>query len=378
MIRMVQIEPLGRRRPSGRPRRRAVTMFAVALAGALAVPGVADTLLVANKAEATLSLVDLPSGKVRSTLATGTGPHEVVTTADGRWAVVANYGGRSAAGASLTVVDVPAGHVVRTIDLGPHRRPHGLAWAGADRLLVTAEDDRALLVVAFPEGTVERVIPTGQELSHMVAATPDGRRAFVANIGSGSVTVLDLENGKKIRDVPTGAGAEGVEVSPDGTRVYVTNREADTVTTLDAETLAVLATAESRSFPIRAAVTPDGRQVLVSNARSGTLSVLDAREPGKIARTIELGDLRRTAGADGAAGERLLEFGESPVPIGIEISPDGRRAYVAASTADAVVVIDLVSFEVVGKLPAGQEPDGMAYSELEVREAPPAPAADTR
>ncbi|HSL85117.1 MAG TPA: cytochrome D1 domain-containing protein [Thermoanaerobaculia bacterium] len=328
-------------------------------------PAMADTLIVGNKAEATASLIDLSTGKVVATLPTGAGPHEVAVSPDGRLAVVADYGTGGAPGKTLTVIDVPAARVVKTIDLGEYSRPHGLAWPSTDRLLVTAEAQKALLVVDVSAGEVRQAVETGQEVSHMVAVTPDGARAFVANIGSGTVTAIDLEAGKKLGDVATGEGAEGVAVGTDGKRVWVTNRAADTVSAVDAQSLEVVATVTPGSFPIRAEVTPDGKWVLVSNARSGTISVIDAAT-AEVARTIELDVEAR----DGEG--RLLQFGEgSPVPIGIEIAPDGKRAWVAAANADAVAVLDLEAWKVVGTLTAGREPDGMAYSPLDVETPAP-------
>jgi len=328
-----------------------------------AVPAGADTLIVGNKAEATVSLIDLGSGEVVATLPTGVGPHEVAVSPDGRLAAVADYGTGPAPGSTLTVIDVAGGRVLKTIALGEYQRPHGLAWFGADRLLVTVEAQKAVIEVDPGAGAVRRAVETAQEVSHMVAVVPGGSRAFVANIGSGTVTAIDLEAGKKLADVATGEGAEGVAVGVDGKRVWVTNREAGTVSVVGAESLAVVATVEVGAFPIRAEVTPDGRWVLVSNARSGTISVIDA-EAAEVARTIELG----VEGSDSEG--RLLQFGEgSPVPIGIEIAPDGKRAYVAAANADAVAVIDLESWKVVATLATGREPDGMGYSTVEVAAA---------
>lgn len=351
--------PLGTRRPR-------LLLLALPLVAVLpgAAPVAADTLIVGNKAEATVSLIDLDSGKVVATLPTGVGPHEVAVSPDGRLAAVADYGTGAAPGSTLTVIDVPGARVVKTIGLGEYRRPHGLAWIAPDRLLVTVEAQKALLEVDPGSGEVRRAVETGQEVSHMVAAAPGGSRAFVANIGSGTVTAIDLAAGKKLGDVATGAGAEGIAVGPDGKRVWVTNREADTVSAIDAASLEVVATVEPGAFPIRAEVTPDGRWVLVSNARSGTISVIDAAS-AKVARTIELG-----VEAKDAEG-RLLQFGEgSPVPIGIEIAPDGKRAYVAAANADAIAVIDLETWKLVGTLTAGREPDGMGYSTVAVARSP--------
>src|SRR5262245_44985702 len=145
------------------------------------------TLIVLNKADATASLIDLATGAVAATVPTGVGPHEAAVSPDGRLAVASNYGTREAPGSSLTVIDVPGATVARTIDLGEHRHPHGVAWLpDGKRVAVTAEESRALLLVNVPDGAVEAVIGTDQDVSHMVVVSPDGVRAYVASIGSGS------------------------------------------------------------------------------------------------------------------------------------------------------------------------------------------------
>jgi YVTN family beta-propeller protein len=323
----------------------------------------ADTLLVANKSDATVSLVALPGGEVVATLPTGAGPHEIAVSPDGATAVVADYGGREA-GSTLTVVDVPRARVLRTIDLGDYRRPHGLLFVDEARVAVTVEAAKALLVVDVAKGEVVRAVATGQEVSHMVALGAGGTRAAVANIGSGSVTLVDLAAGEKLADVATGGGAEGVAMSADGRWAWVTNREADTVTLVDFAAREVVATIPSAAFPIRAELTPDGRHLLVTNAESGDLTVIDTAER-KVVRRVDLA-LRVSETQGSGADGRLMDFEGSSVPIGIEIAPDGRRAWIAHANADVVQVLDLASWKPVGVIRAGKEPDGMAYSPLDV------------
>lgn len=329
----------------------------------LAATARASTLIVANKAEATVSLVDLPEGKVVATLPVGTGPHEVAVSPSGKLALIANYGGAGPAGAgsSLTLIDVPAAKVLKTIDLGEYRRPHGLSFLDERRALVTAETNKALLEVDVETGKVAGAVPTGQEVSHMVAVTPDGSRAFVANIGSGSVTAVDLKAKKHLKDIRTGDGAEGIAVTPDGRQVWVTNRAADTVTVVDAATLEPLGSLPSAAFPIRAEATPDGKRVLVSNAKSGDLAVFSTAD-----RTLER-RIPLELTAKETEGRLMGDFGNSSVPIGIEIAPDGKRAYVAHANADQISIVDLESWKRVGALTAGKEPDGMGYSKVDVK-----------
>jgi YVTN family beta-propeller protein len=339
---------------------RALRFAVLAALGAAALRAFAagGTLVVLNKGEATASLVDLGAGSVAATLPTGEGPHEAAASPDGRTVVVSNYGTRAAAGGTLTVLDVAGARVLRTIDVGAGRRPHGLAFLDARRVLVTAEAAKALLVVDVERGAVEASIETGQEISHMVAATPDGRRAFVANIGSGTVTAIDVPGRKVLAQIRTGAGAEGIALAPGGREVWVANRAADAVSVVDAATLAVLAEIPCASFPIRVAFTPDGKRALVTNARSGDVALVDAAARKVVGRM--------SASLAGTGGERLLAF-EGATPIGVVVAPGGARAFVAHANADAIAEFDLASGKVVRTLKAGREPDGMAYTAVEVR-----------
>jgi YVTN family beta-propeller protein len=302
-------------------------------------------------------LIDLDTGKVKKTLPTGDGPHEVAVSPDGTVALVTNYGNSKAEGNSLTVIDVGAGKVISTIDLGKFKWPHGVRFLDGGRAAVTAEANKALLVVNVETGEVESEIHTKQDDSHMVAVTPDGSRAFVANMGSGNVTAIDLDGGRVLAQIETGEGAEGIDVTPDGKEVWVTNREADTVSVLDAASLEVLVTVPCATFPIRVRITPDGRHALVSNARSADLAVFDVATRKEVKR---IAFEREAASTEGRLfGDR---FGNSSVPIGVVVAPDGSTAWVAHANADAISVVDLKSWETTGHLVAGKEPDGMAYS----------------
>ena len=318
----------------------------------------AATLVVANKGEATASLIDLPSGQVVATLPTGEGPHEVGMSPDGRYALITDYGTRDVANNSLTLIDVPEARVVRTIDLGDYERPHGVEWLDAQRIAVTLEDDKALGVINVETGEIEQLIDTDQEISHMLALAPDRQRAYVTNIGSGSMTVIDLAKGERTRNVPTGDGAEGVAAT--GSHVWVTNRAADTITVLDVDKLESVAEFPSAGFPIRATATPKG-QVLVTRARAGDLVIYDAASFEAV-RTVSF-DLKSMDVQERLFGDR---FGDSSVPIGVITDGSGERAWVAHANADVITEVELASGAILRTLRAGREPDGMGYSVLAV------------
>jgi len=319
----------------------------------------AGTLVVANKSEATVSLVDTESGEILATLPTGNAPHEVAVSPNGRLALVGNYGTRDEPGSSLTVIDVGTAKVVKTIDLEDYTRPHGIVWLDDEIALVTAEDQQGLLRINITKGEVDQKISTDAEISHMVAVVRDHGLAFVTNIGSGSVTVIDLALGIRVAAVPTGEGAEGITVTPDGRQVWVTNRAEDTISVLNATGRRVIAQIEAGEFPIRAEATADSRYVLVTNAKGNDLSVFSTND------MKEIGRVSFTAVSKGDDGRLFSDrFGESSVPIGIEIVDSEKRAYVAHANADDISIIDLTGGQVVGTLSAGKEPDGMGWSPL--------------
>lgn len=320
-------------------------------------------LIVGNKSGNDVYFLDRISGDILAKLSTGLEPHEVEVSCDGRIAVISNYGNRENPGNTLSVYDVLNARLIRTIDLGQHTRPHGMHWlAGTGKLLVTAEGSRSLLVVDTENGQVLQALYTGLDVSHMVAATPDGVRAFVSSIRTGNVTVFDLITGELLYQVYSGLGAEGIGVSPDGKEVWVTNRAENTIAVFDTQSLERLATIACEDFPIRGRFSPNGKMFLVSNARSGTVAVFDT------ATRIRLADIKMTSPVpDAEDPERYFaDFAETSVPIGLVV-PDNQFAYVANTRSDVVSVISLITFEIIDHFVAGKEPDGINFSPLRPR-----------
>jgi len=336
-------------------------LLAIFVSGAVAAAP-SGTLLVLNKSDDTVSFIDLATQQVAATLPTGDAPHEIAVSGDGKTAVIANYGA-AAPGHTLTVVDVPAKQVLRTIDLGDYRKPHGIAWLQGDEVAVTVEASKALLIVAVNEGKVKHAIATDQEGSHMVAVSPKHRRAFTANIGSGTTTVVDLSTHKRITDIATGRGAEGIAVSPDGSEVWVTNRDANTLSVIDPGTLKITATLKPGEIPIRVKFTPDGTRALISNAKSGDVTVFDTvtkKQIASIPMQMQGETLRRND------SPLTSQFGSGPVPVGILMPENLSWAFVANTNADTITVIDLNTLKIVTRLKAGREPDGLGYTPLTV------------
>jgi YVTN family beta-propeller protein len=336
-------------------------LASVAAAGdAAAQPRRDGTLIVLNKGGASASFIDVASGNEMARLPTNPGPHEAATSPDGRWVVVANYGAQTG-GQTLTLIEVESPRIERIVDLGDYRRPHGVQFIDARRVAVTAETQRTLLVVDVFEGRILSAFGTDQNVSHMVALAPDRKRAYIANMVSGSMTALELASGKLLAQVTTGRGAEGIDVTPDGREIWVSNRDADTVSIVDAARLQAVAQLEAPGFPIRVRFTPDGRRALVTAPRADALLVFDVASR-KLERRIAL-PVARTE----TDGRLLGQFAKSTVPIGVVTDASGKLAFVAQANADQVAVIDLDKGETVATMRTGKEPDGMAWSPVVIR-----------
>ncbi len=309
------------------------------------------TLLVGNKSDDTVWRLSLEDGRRLAEFASGGGPHEIAVSPDGGTAVVTDYG-QQQPGHSLTVLDLAGSSVPRSIDLGEHRRPHGLRFLPGGDVLVTTEQSHALLRVDLTSGAVAQAIDIGGGVGHMVAVARDGSAAYVSKIAAGTVLRVDPHTGQVTHEVEAGEGAEGIEVAPDGS-VWVTNRGADTVTVHDPHTLARLATLESSGFPIRVVFTPDGRHALVTNAKAATMSVFDAAMRTPVA-TVPL----RPEGAE--SGQSML--GEGPMPIGVIADPARPRVYVAISGGDRIAVVDTAQWRVLEYWRTGRQPDALGIA----------------
>jgi YVTN family beta-propeller protein len=318
----------------------------MAMAMALgAIPAHAQTLIIGNKGEDSVSFVDLASGREVARVATGKAPHEIAVSPDGRRAAVVAYGGNG-----IDLIDVSTARRLRTIDLGANLRPHGLVWLSDGRLVATAEGSDTIVVVPMAgdaPGPV-RAFPTGAKGSHMVASDRIGGSPMSRTCARAPVSVIDIDGRSATGTMPVGGVPEGIALSPDDRTLWVADRDGDRVHVLDRRTGKELARMPTGRMPIRIVVTPT--RAYVSNAGAGTVSVFDAR-------TFKPVGTIKVSGTPEAMQVTLL------------LSRDGRRLYAAETGTDQVAEVDLASGRVLRRLSAGKNGDGLAISPLTVRAA---------
>ncbi len=308
------------------------------IAGAQSTTG---ALLVLNKNDATMAIVDPSTGVVTGAVPVGQAPHELVTSDDGKWAFASNYGTGPAPGRTISMIDVAAKKELRRIDVSPLERPHGLAFAGG-KLYFTAEANRTIARYDPAADKIDWTFETGQNATHMILITRDQKTIFTANIASDSISAIerDAQGAWKQTIIPVGKGPEGNDLTPDETQLWVANSQGASVSIVDVASKKVVGTIDigtKRSNRIK--FTRDGRFALVSDDEAGELVVIDAKSHA-VTKRIPLGKNAE----------------------GIVIAPDSARAFVAVNGDNVVAVVDLKSWRITKRIASGNGPDGMAWA----------------
>lgn len=296
-------------------------------------------LLVLNMDADSVSVIDPGSGITEREIGTDFNPHEIVVTPDGSKSYVA-----CALGNAVNVIDNDSFEVIERIEHDTFEFPHGLAVAG-DELYLAATRSERVYAIDWRHDEIVDHFPTGQELSHMIEVTDDGTTGYVANIGSDTVSVVDLDAREVREHVEVGAGPEGIGLHPEERYLYVANQDDDALQVIDLDDRETVAERRLGETPVRVVWTPDGRYALVANREGGTLSFVDH-------------EFRRDGEWDPWEVKRIrvgLWAG------GIAVGPDGHRAYVANNKTNDVSVVDLRAREEVRRIDTDLHPDGIAY-----------------
>jgi YVTN family beta-propeller protein len=358
------------------------------------------TLLVLNKGNNSLAIVDPVKKTVLAEVPAGRDPHEVVASADGKLAFVSNYGG----GHTLSVIDLVAQKPLPAIELGALHSPHGLALADG-KVYFTAEGSKIIGRYDPAKQQIDWALGLGQERTHMIVVSKDGKRIFTSNVNSDTISIIEQgvggfgpgprggpggppggpdgpDGGRggpppggpdgnpppdgpppggpngggpsgpppggpggggpnwRATHVTVGAGPEGFDLSPDEKEVWAANSHNGSVSVIDVEKKTVVETFQtSARFANRLKFTLDGKWVFISDLGGHDLEVVDA-VTRKQTKLIRLGG--------GAAG--------------ILMEPGGLRAYIAVGSEDGITVIDLKTLEISDHIHTGRGPDGLGWA----------------
>jgi len=316
-------------------------------ASSLAQQSHQGTLLVTQKGAQSLAIIDLNSGTVAASVPEGgiTG-HEVAASPDGRFAYVPIYGNSGVGspgtdGRNMVVIDIAAHKVVGNLDFGHSVRPHLPVIGPKDGLLyVTTELDKAITIVDPRTLKIVGSIPTGQDESHMLALSHDGLRGYTANVGPGTVSVLDIRSRKTLAVIPVAATTQRISISMDDRWVFTSDQTKPQLIVIDTSTNQVKTRIPLSGTGYGSAPTREGRWLLLALPGENKVAVIDLKTMA-VARTIDV----------------------PANPQAVLAHPDGKVAYVSCIGSNEVAEIDLVQWKVTRLFHTGKGTDGLAWAE---------------
>jgi DNA-binding beta-propeller fold protein YncE len=326
----------------------AYLLLSVLFLGMLPLSASAQTLLVVNQGDSNLSIVDPVSARQIATVdekTPGVHGHEIAASADGRTAFTPIYGSAGVGkpgvdGHEMLVIDVPSRKIVGRIDFGHGVRPHFPVLDPASGMLyVTTELDKTVTIVDPKTRKIVGTVPTGQEQSHMLALSHDGRFGYTSNVGPGTVSVLDLVGKKTVTVIPVSGTAQRISISADDKLVFTADQTKPQLAVIDTATKQVKTWVALPGLGYGTAATPDGRWLLVAVPSTNQVAVVDLGTT-QVVRRIDVANL----------------------PQEILIRPDGKIAYVSCAASGKVAAIDLAQWNVQKLIDVGKFADGLAWA----------------
>jgi YVTN family beta-propeller protein len=306
-------------------------------------------LLVANKGDQSLGIIDPVSGKQVAAVAEGgvTG-HEVIASPDGKLAYVPIYGNSGVGkpgtdGSNLVVIDIAARKVTGNLDFGKGLRPHCPLFGPKDGLLyVTTELENSVTVIDPRTLKIVGTVPTGQAESHMLAISSDGLRGYTANVGPGTVSVLDLKERKTLAIIPISKNTQRIALSVDDRLAFTADQTKAQLAVIETATNKLKTWIPLPEVGYGAAPTLDGRWLIIALPKANKAAAIDLKTL-QVAKTFDV----------------------PSAPQEVVIRPDGKEAYVSCDVSGKVAVLNLVDWKVEKVITAGKAADGLAWAPMQ-------------
>jgi YVTN family beta-propeller protein len=303
-------------------------------------------LLVANKGDQTLGIIDPHSHQQIAAVPEGgvTG-HEVIASPDGRMAYVPIYGNSGVGkpgtdGTKMAVIDLNSHKLVNTLDFGRGVRPHCPQFGPKDGLLyVTTELDQTISIIDPHTLKIVGTIPTGQPESHMLAISHDGKRGYTANVGPGTVSVLDMQARKKLAVIPISKQTQRIAVSSDDKMVFTSDQTKPQLAVIDVATNKVKHWVALPAPGYGTAPTADGRWLVVAVPSANKVAVVDLKSM-EVTHTIDV----------------------PSSPQEVLMGPGDQVAYVSCDHSNKVAAISTSDWTVKNFIDTGKGTDGLAWA----------------
>lgn len=270
----------------------------------------------------------------------------------------------------LSLASVAHSQTDGAITPGPNQAVVYVANLGTDIAELKASDNVVFARAAFRHGSNGGIL-----------ITPNGRRMYVSDHETSSVTVYDTATNVPVTDIQVGLNPIGLAVTPNGAYVYVANQNSNSVSVIATATNSVIRTIPVGLGPIWVTLSRDGSRAYVSNQDEASLSIISTAS-NQVTKTVPIGYLpfQSAFAPDGrhlwvsVQGEGVVRVFDTDtntsvadipagnIPRGIAFTPDGARAYVANFGSNVVAVLDVVDQTFLEYVTVGVSPWGIAMT----------------
>ncbi len=307
-------------------------------------------MLVVNKHMPGITIYDADTQQSVGSASMGIYPHEAAFSADGQYAYVPIYG---SSGVGKPGTDEHTLHflrasdcqIIESLDTEQYKRPHSIVVGGQSGLIyMTAEIAEAVIIVDPKQRRIVGTIPTGSNTSHMVAVTRDEGKAYVSNVRSKTISVLDLKSRTLMDAIETEGENQRMTLSPDE-RWFVTN----------------LGPAKKIAF-----YRSSDHQLDFTVPVEGTPFVSKFSADGKFLYTAGFAGEGRNAawkiGVEQRKATATLSDGLGGDVGSLEVNPFNKAVYVSDQATDTIYEIDPETWEITKTLSTAKSPDAMAFA----------------
>ncbi len=307
-------------------------------------------LLVVSQGDYTLTMIDPSTDKAIAVIPTGSAEghgHEVAVSPNGQTAYVPIYGNTGVGkpgtnGRNILAIDVATHKVIGNVEFPSGVRPHCAVFDARHNLLyVTTELNHTVSIVDPRTLKIVGAVPTGQPESHMFTISSDGRLGYTANVGPGTVSVLDLVKRKVIAIVPISKNTQRISISPDNSMVFTSDQTKPQLAVIDTATNKVKTWVLLPGVGYGTTPTKDGRWLLVAVPGGNQVAVVNLR-------TLKIDHIIPVCGA--------------PQEILVR-SDTSSTAYVSCMSSHNVGVLDLSNWRMKKSIDIGKKPDGLGWAQ---------------
>jgi DNA-binding beta-propeller fold protein YncE len=306
-------------------------------------------MLIASKGMPGVTLYNADTEEVICKAKLGLAPHEVAFSANGRTAYVPIYGN--------TLLGTPGTneHVVHflntrdcrelaAVDTGINTRPHGIAIGKSGKIYLTTEIAETVTIIDPSQQAMTGSIPTSSKYSHMLVVTPDEKTAFVSNVMSKTISVLDLEKKELAKVLEVGSENQRMDLSPDA-KHFMTSFWRDSK----------IAFFRVSDYELDFTVPIDGSALQSKYSADGKyVYAVGTGGPRQIGVwKIDVAERRVVASLKEGVGGSAAAF---------SINPFTGNLYISDQAAHEVVIVDPKEMKVVKRFAVENQPDAIAFA----------------